>query len=151
MPVVAVTSKDAISINGRNLNDFADGDVAVITYPNDLGVIKTGKNGNSIISYNYQGKNCEMVLRLVRGTGDDKFMNGLLSSWNNNPAGFVLMISQFVKNVGDGAGNITQDISLCQGGVFKKQVEVKENAEGETDQAVSIYTLIFSNVDRSIG
>lgn len=151
MSTTSLTGKDTIKINGRILNDFGDGDTAVLDYPNDLSAIKTGKSGNSIIAFNYSGLQCEVTLRLLRGTSDDKFMNNLLALYKNNPAIFSLMQGEFDKVVGDGQGNVSTDTYVMSGGVFKKNVAVKENADGDTEQAISVYALIFTNAPRSIG
>lgn len=151
MATITLCGQDTIKINGRILNDFADGDVAALSFPNDLSALKTGKNGNCIYAFNYSGRQCEMTIRIARGTPDDKFLNNLLSLFQNNPSAFALMTGEFVKNLGDGSGNITTDIYILSGGVFKKGVEATENAEGNTEQAVSVYSLIFANAPRSIG
>jgi hypothetical protein len=151
MPTVAVTGKDAIKINGRLITGFADGDNAKITMPNELVRIKTGKNGNSIYGYNYSGLNAKLEMRLLRGCSDDKFLNGLLSQLNNNPSSFPLMQGEYDKNIGDGSGNLLVDIYLMGGGTFEKQPEVMENADGETNQAVVTWNLLFANVQRSLG
>lgn len=151
MSAVSLTGKDTIKINDRILTDFADADVAALSFPNDLLSMKTGKNGNSIYAFNTTGRQCEFVLRLLRGSADDKFMNNLLNLWQNDPAAFALINGEFNKVVGDGAGNITFDIYQMSGGAFKKNVDVKENAEGDTEQAVAIYTIMFSNSPRTIG
>jgi hypothetical protein len=147
----SLTGKDTIKINGRILNDFADGDCAVLTFPNDISVVKTGKGGNSIYAFKYDGNVCEVALRILRGSADDKFLNNLLALLKNDPAAFTLMQGEFTKNIGDGAGGITTDTYIMSGGTFKKQTEVKENAEGDVEQAVAIYSLIFSNAPRAIG
>lgn len=151
MPTVAVTGKDSIKINGRLITNFADGDNAKITIPNELVNIKTGKNGNSIYAYNYQGLNGDLELRLLRGSSDDKFLNGLLAQLNTNPASFPLMQGEFDKIVGDGSGNFVLDVYLLTGMTFKKQPEVLENAEGETTQAIVMWSLVCANIQRSIG
>lgn len=151
MPTVALTGRDTITINGRNLNDFADGKVAELTFPNKLSTLKTGKNGNTIYGFNYGGRQCEFTLRLLRASSDDVFMNSLLLNLKNNPAGFALMTGQFAKNVGDGQGNIKVDTYVLSGGTFDMETSVNENADGDTEQAVAIYHLIFSNAPRSIG
>lgn len=151
MSVVALTGKDVIKINGRLLNDLVDGDCAALTYPNDISVIKTGKNGNSIYAFKYDGNQAELSLRVLRGSPDDKFLNNLLALYKNDPAAFSLLTGEFAKQVGDGAGGITSDIYILSGGVFKKQVEGKENAEGDTEQAISVYSMAFTNAPRSIG
>ena len=149
--IASLTGKDTISINGRILNDFGDGDTCHLTFPNDLMVVKTGKNGNSIYALNAPGQQAEVVLRLLRGSSDDKFMNGLLADMKNSPPLFVLMSGTFVKNIGDGLGGVTSDTYIVSGGIFKKQTEAKENMDGDTEQAISIYTMVFSNSPRTIG
>lgn len=149
--VTSLTGKDTIKINDRILNDFADGDIVNLTFPSDLMAVKTGKNGNSIYAFNYTGQQCEVVLRVIRGSNDDKYLNNLLALMKNDPADFSLIVGEFIKNVGDGAGNITSDIYILSGGVFKKQSEAKENADGDTEQSVTIYTMMFSNAPRTIG
>jgi hypothetical protein len=150
MATVAMSGNDTISINNRVLNDLADTNVVELTYPNEIASVKTGKNGNSIYGFNTSGQQCDVKIRVVRGSSDDKFLNGLLTQQNQNFAGFPLMIAQFIKKMGDGKGNITSDIYVLSGGVFTKQVEGKSNVEGDTEQSISIYTLKFSNSPRAL-
>lgn len=150
MSTVALSGNDTAVINNRSLVDFADGNVIELTFPNEIAMVKTGKNGNSVYGLNETGKQCEMKMRLIRGSADDKFMNNLLQQQNSNFAGFPLMIGQFIKKVGDGQGNITSDTYITSGGVFTKQVEAKSNVEGDSEQSVAIYTLKFSNAPRAI-
>lgn len=151
MATVALTGKDVIKIDGRLLNDLMDGDCAALSFPNDLCTPKTGKNGNAIYAFKYDGRQAELSLRVLRGSADDKFLNNKLALFKNDPAAFVLMSGELSKQVGDGAGNIASDTYILSGGVFKKQVDGKENAEGDTEQAVAIYTLAFTNAPRTIG
>jgi len=147
----SLTGKDTIKINGRILNDFADGDTAVLEYPNELVGVKTGKGGNSIYAFNTMGRQCSFTLRVLRGSSDDKFLNNLLSLFENDPAVFSLMTGELVKNIGDGEGSVTADTYILSGGAFRKKTDAKENVEGDTEQAVSVYSIIFSNGGRSIG
>jgi hypothetical protein len=149
--VTSITGKDTVTINGRILNDFADADCAALTFPNDMTNLKTGKNSNTIYAFNNTGRQCQLILRLVRGAADDKFLNQLKELYKNNPAAFTLMTGTLVKNVGDGAGNMTNDVYTLSGGAFKKETEVKENSDGDTEQSVAVHTLMFSNAPRSIG
>lgn len=150
MSTIALSGSDTVNINNRVLSDLADGNCVELTYPNDIANVKTGKNGNSIYGLNESGKQCEVKLRIVRGSNDDKFLNNLLVQQNANFAGTVLVIGQFIKKLGDGAGNITSDTYVLSGGVFTKQVEGKSNVEGETEQSIAMYTLKFSNAPRAI-
>lgn len=151
MPSLSMTGSDSVKINNRILSDFADEDIASATFPNEIATVKTGKNGNSIYALNESGRQSEVVLRLIRGSGDDKFMNGILASQLNDFASFVLMQGELVKRVGDGKGNVTSDTYIMSGGIHTKPVEVKVNATGDTDQSVAVYTLKFANMPRTLG
>ena len=150
MSIAALSGNDTAIINNRSLVDFADGNVIEMTFPSDIAQVKTGKNGNSIYGLNTTGLQCELKIRLIRGSADDIFMNNLLVQQNNNFAGFPLMIGQFIKKIGDGAGNITSDTYILSGGIFQKQVEATSNVEGDSSQSVAVYMLKFSNAPRAI-
>lgn len=150
MSTIALSGSDTIQVNNHVFADLADGNCVELTFPNDIASVKTGKNGNSIYGLNESGKQCDVKMRVVRASADDKFLNGLLSQQQNNFAGFPLMIGQFIKKIGDGQGNITSDTYVMSGGVFSKQVEGKTNVEGDSEQSVAIYTLRFSNAPRAI-
>lgn len=150
MPAIALSGSDTININNRVLADLADGNCVELTFPNDIANVKTGKNGNSIYGLNESGKQCEVKVRVLRASDDDKYLNGLLVQQQNNFAGAVLLIGQFIKKIGDGRGNITSDTYVLSGGVFTKQVEGKNNVDGDTEQSVSVYTMKFSNSPRAI-
>jgi len=150
MATVALTGSDTIILSGRNLVDLADGDVGALEFPNDLMAVKTGKNGNSIYAFNTTGKNADLVLRVIRGSADDKFLNALLVQMQNDPPSFVLISGIIVKRIGKGNGAVTQDQYLMDGGVFLKLVPVTSNVEGNTDQAVSVYSMRFANAPRAI-
>lgn len=150
MPTVALSGSDTINLNNRVLADLADGNCVELTFPNDIANVKTGKNGNSIYGLNESGRQCEVKVRVVRGSDDDKFLNGLLAQQQLDFASTVLMIGQFIKKIGDGQGNITSDTYILSGGVFTKQVEGRTNVEGETEQSISVYTVKFSNAPRAI-
>lgn len=148
MGAVALSGQDTIVINNYVFVGLADQNYVELTFPNDIANIKTGKNGNSIYGFNESGKQCEVKIRVLRGSADDKFMNNLLTQQQANFAGTVLLQGQFIKKVGDGQGNITSDTYIMSGGVFTKQVEGKSNADGETEQSLAIYTLKFTNAPR---
>ena len=150
MSTVSMTGSDTIIIANRVFADLADGNCVEMTFPNEIAGLKTGKNGNSIYAFNATGKQCELKIRVIRSSKDDKFLNNLFNNQNYNFAGFILMTGQFIKKSGDGLGNISSDTYIMSGGVFTKGVEAKSNQEGDTDQSVSIYTLKFSNAPRVI-
>ena len=149
MSTKAITGKDTIIINGRILNNFGKGDVAKITYPEDKWNVAVGKDGNSIFSFKYAGLKCEVELLVLRSSDDDKFLNSLDITAVNNPAAFSLITGEFIKNTGDGAGNVSQEIYLLSGGVIRKGVEAKENTDGEEGQSMSQYFLTFASSGRT--
>jgi hypothetical protein len=148
MGPVALSGQDTIILNNQVLTGLADGNFVELTFPNDIANVKTGKNGNSIYGFNESGKQCEAKIRVLRASGDDKFLNNLLTQQQLNFAGTVLLTGQFIKKIGDGAGNITSDTYIMSGGVFTKIPEAKSNAEGETEQSLAIYTIKFTNAPR---
>lgn len=150
MAVAVLSGQDTIIINNQVFTGLADGNCVELSFPNEIANVKTGKNGNSIYGFNESGKQCEVKMRLVRGCADDQFLNNLLSQQQANFSGTVLMIGQFIKKLGDGAGNISSDTYILSGGVFSKQVEAKMNTDGDVDQSVSMYSMKFSNSPRVI-
>lgn len=152
MATISLSGDDTVIINTRVLTDLADGDVAMLEYPNNIAEVKTGKNGNSIYALNETGKNAELTLRVIRGSADDRYLNALLTAQEQNFAATVLVIGEFVKKIGDGSGQagIKSDTYLVTGGIFMKRVGAKSNVEGDTTQSVSEYKLKFSNAPRTI-
>ena len=147
---VAMTGDDTFILNDNVFTDFADGDIGVLDFDGDVAAVKKGKNGNTIYALNTMGLIATFTLRLLKTSGDDIFLNNLLTQQNTNFAAFPLMIGQFIKKVRDGQGNITNDIYVLSGGIFMKNVGAKSNVEGDVDQSVSIYRFKFSNAPRNI-
>lgn len=145
MAAVALTGNDTVNVNGRILTDLADASCVEMTFPNDIANVKIGKNGNAIYALNTTGQMSEVKFRIIRGSPDDQYLNGLLNAQQSDFAGTVLIFGQFIKKVGDGKGNITSDTYNTSGGIFVKIPEAKMSVEGETDQSVSIYTVRFAN------
>lgn len=142
---IALSGNDTITIIDRILTDLADGNCVELTFPNEIAVPTIGKNGNAIYGLNTTGQMTEVKLRILRGSGDDQYLMGLLNQQQLNFAGTVLITGEFIKKMGDGLGNITSDTYLMSGGVFTKIPEGKTNVAGETEQSVAMYTLKFAN------
>lgn len=150
MPETSLTGLDTVQIDGIIFSTLADGIPFDIVFPNDLGMVKAGKNGNAIYAKNEMGRVADVTLRILLGATDDKYMNGRLQQWITDPSTFSLLTAMFVKRKGDGAGNVESKIYNCTGGFFKRQVEAKTSAEGDTDQSVAVYPLSFGNCQVSI-
>jgi len=148
MPSFSLTGADTCIIAGINLADVADGDWFTLTFPNTLAEVKTGKSGNSLFASNSMGRQAEATLRLIRGSYDDEAMDSLLQQQLQDFARWELLRGRFVKRVGDGLGNIVRDQYVSSGGVFTHNVDAKSNAEGDTEQSVSVYRFKFSDAQR---
>lgn len=150
MENVAITGNGTITIDNRVLADLADGDIATLRFPNDLTTLKTGKNGNTLISSNQTGQQCELEIRVLRGSEDDIFLNSRLTSQKSNQPEFTLIVGEVVQNIGKGDGTLKKDTYRMRNGIFRGNVEVMFSAEGNTDTAVSVYTIEFGTMSRTI-
>ena len=148
MTIFALTGGDTITINLRPLNDLADDDTCTVSFPNELCSVNSGKNRNTIYALNETGNNAEVTLRVIMGSSDDKFLNGLLASQQADLPAFTLMTGTFIKRVGDGNGKVTYNSYPLQGGVFTKLPDVKENVTGDKEQAIITYNLKFALAPR---
>ena len=151
MSTLVLVGTDTIKINARLLKDFPHGTVAKVSYATDIAVVKGGKNGNTVFASNQSGNVATFELSVLRGSDDDKYLNTQLKSYVADPTAFVLLTGELVKRLGDGSGNITADSYILTGGVFTKQVEGASNVEGDTEQAISKYTMQFAVAPRAIG
>lgn len=150
MATVSMTGQDTIIINNRVFNDLADGDCVDLTFPNDIAAVKTGKNGNTLYAFNASGTQSQVILRIVRGAPDDKFLQSLLAAQQSNFSATILMFGEFVKKIGNGLGGVNSDTYILGGGVILKIPEAKSNVESDTNQSVTVWTLRFGTAPRVI-
>ena len=151
MAVYALTGNDTFVLNNRVYKDFADGSTITIDFPNERTGKTTGKNGNTIYSTNKQGVNATVELRLIAGSSDDIFMNGLSVQQERDLPTFTLLTGRFAKRIGDGSGKVTFVNYILTGGVIDNFVNTNENLQGETEQGIAIYRLFFAEAQRAIG
>jgi hypothetical protein len=147
---VSLTGKDVIVINGRVFKNFADGDLADLTFDGNLMNVKASRDGNTVYALNEDGRVSVLKLKLLLGSSDDKYLNSLLASMKADPAGFVLMVSTFTKRVGDGKGNSNLVVYQCVGGAFDKVPHVKSSAGGDTEQSSVMWSIKFGDSDRAV-
>lgn len=153
--VVSLTGDDTTTIeyNGtsRVLNDFGNGDVVSLTFPNEEVNHQNGKNGNVVIVYNYTGLTVEVEIRVMVGSSDDKFLNSIIKAMRQDPPSFSLITGSFVKRTGDGAGNVTNVEYSMDGGYIRQGVDAKENVEGDVENGIAVYRMRFTNNSRDLG
>lgn len=151
MSTLSLTGADTIILNDRVLTDLSTAAVGSITWENDVANLQTGKDGNAIFAYNAPGAQATMELRVIRGSSDDKFLNGLYAQQTADFVTFTLLTGVLVKKMGDGAGNTVNDSYSLSGGVFARGVDVQSNVEGDTEQGTSVWRFKFAKAIRTIG
>lgn len=132
------------------LSDFATGNVAELSAPNDMSTTSTGYNGNSLGAHNEPGRQRECTLRIVKAGSDDKRLNKNYNMWKNRDMRFKPLKMTFTKNVGHSDGSITADTVECYFGLPAGQPTQVMNTEGDTEQVVSQYMIRFGNSERSM-
>ena len=147
-PVGAIIGAALGQSLGGVITNVCDGDWFTVTFENDLATLKRGKNGNAAFAENAMGHVAQATLRLMRGSPDDQMFNALLQQQNQDFASFALLSGFFTKRIGDGTGGVTPDTYRLSGGIFKRQVDGKANAEGDTEQSISVYRFEFAEVRR---
>jgi hypothetical protein len=150
MPATVITGKDTLVLNGHVFHQLADGDCGKIVYDEDLTKLKVGKDGNAVFGQNQGGRAGTLTIRVLIGSADDKYLNGLDASYLSDSSGYVLDIGSLFKNLGDGGGNRNSVVYQLVGGAPKRQPEGKINADGDPNQSVTEWTWIFAQVARSI-
>lgn len=145
----AYTSNDIIEFDGKLLTNLADGDCATITYPNELHGMKTGKGGNTVGAHNEMGREAELVIRVIKGSPDDKRLNSKLIAWKERDDDFTPSKAVFTKVIVVDGG-ITNEVTTLKFGLPVKCVETKENVEGDTEQCISAYQFRFGDSSRAL-
>jgi hypothetical protein len=148
--VVSLNGNDIIRVNSRILFGLATGDNAVLTVPNELFTVKTGKNGNTVICFNAQGRQAELSVRVLAGSADDAFLNDQVTQSIQDPPSYPLLVAELDKRIGDGQGNVGTVVHYLRNGVIAKQPEAKSNIEGEPEQGVVVYAIKFAEYERSV-
>jgi hypothetical protein len=151
MSTVSLTGNDTIVIGGRVFTDFGDGDIAKLTFPNDNWETVTGKNGNVIFVYNNKGAMAELELKLIRGSGDDIFLNTLATIARIDPPSATVLTGRFVKRIGTGIpAFVNNDVYVSSSGIIGKTPEVTSSSDGKTDDAQTVYKIKFGVMERFV-
>lgn len=154
MPTDSYTAQDIIICEDYQgewiLSDFATGNVAELTAPNDMSTTSTGYNGNALGAHNEPGRQRECTLRIVKAGSDDKRLNKNYNMWKNRDLRFKPLKMSFTKNVAHSDGTITKDTVECYFGLPSGQPTQAMNTEGDIEQVVSQYMIRFADSERSM-
>lgn len=145
-----LTGGDTIKINDRVFEDFGHGEIAKISYANQIAAVKKGRNKNAIISSNQSGDQATLELKVLRGSSDDKYLNSEIQKYKGAPDSYVLLNAELVKRLGDGQGNVTSDTEILAGGIILQLPEKMTNVEGDVEQAITVYTIEFAQGNRAL-
>jgi hypothetical protein len=137
-------------LDGTILTDVADGDYFTMVFDADLMNMKVSKDGNAIYAINETGNIAKCTYRIQLGSGTDSGLNSKLQAMKADPAGFALMAGSYSVRVGDGMGKTKDVVYQVSNGIFKRWPSAKVNSEGDTEQAVAVWTIDFLNQSRSI-
>ncbi len=150
MGIYSLTGNDTLVLNERVIKGYTDNSTIEIAFQNDRVGVSTGKDGNTVFATNEQGWNATLTLRIIRGSADDKWLNGLSVQQGQDLPSFTLFNGAFSKRVGNGFGKVTYDTYTLLGGAFSKYVDTQENLVGDTEQGTTVYTITFAQVKRSV-
>jgi hypothetical protein len=145
----AYTGQDIIKFDDRILRDFANGDVAIITYPNELHGMVDGKDGNAMAAHNEQGNIAELQLRVIKGSPDDKYLNSKVIAWKNHSSSFSPSNAELTKAIMVDNG-LTNEITTLNFVIPSNNVETKTNTDGDTEQVVSVYRFRAGRSQRAL-
>lgn len=154
---------DTVIFNSRTLADFGSGEVAKITFPTEIASVKAGKEGNTIYVQNVTGHQAVLEIKVIRGSADDHYFLDKVKAYKNYPSLYVLDTAQLSKFIGSGksttggpddapnTGKQSSDKYTLNHGIPTKQQDVVTNLDGDTEQAIAVYTWTFANCDRTYG
>ena len=145
----AYTGQDIIKFNDRVLNDFANGDVAIITYPNELHGMNNGKNGNAMAAHNEQGNQAELQVRVIKGSPDDKYLNSFVIAWKTHSSSFAPASAELTKVISVDNG-LTNEVTSLGFVIPSNNIETKTNTDGDTEQVVSVYRFRARRSERAL-
>ena len=145
-----LVGQSTVVLNGRTLVDLGFGDAFDVSVPNGLTEIESGKDGSAIYAMNQSGRQVELKLRVIQGTPDDVFLNGLVEGFKANFAGATLINATCTKRTGNGRGDITTTAWVLSGGVPGTMPPDKWNVNGDPEQALMEYSFKFARGERQL-
>jgi len=156
---MSLFGSDTITVGGKLLKNFCSGEVGKVTYQNDIGTVKTGKDGSAIFIKNETGYQATLEVHVIRGSEDDISLDTFRTNYIADPSKYVLLNAEIAKPFGSGTGptpgttggtGIKTDKLTLNNGIPTKNVDMVVNLDGDSEQAISVYTYVFASTTRSI-
>jgi hypothetical protein len=153
MPIYTLCGRDTLTLDGRNITNFADGTVISLEHPNETTTVTSGKGGNTIYASNEAGQNANLTLRILKGSDDDGWLNGRQIAQHQSLSDFILITGTLVRRFGSGivGGETGREVYTLEGGVFVTIPATSVDTTGTQDQGVSIYQIRFARAPRTEG
>jgi len=155
------TGNDTITLMGIPLNNFGTGKILEITWDNTLITQKVGKNGNSVTVFTPAGNQAKAVLKVMRASSDDTYIDSLLKLMRNDITSFVPLALTLKKPFGLSTGyqiggssltppsiNLSNDSTILTNGFFSKNPMVMTDIDGDIEQTYTVCEMLFSNFER---
>ncbi len=144
MAINTYIGTDTIIFNDRILTNFADGDVATVTRPNDNFGLLYGYGGNTAVIPNDEGKRVDVTLRILWMSDDYKFLLGIFKEQELDLATASTITANFFgksKNLDTGLTETENDI--LTGGIIQRPPDKTYGRNGNIEVAVATFTINF--------
>jgi hypothetical protein len=138
------SGSDIIEIDDRLLTDFADGDVATLTFPNQKITKFSGDEGNTITVENANGTQAQLQLRILQNSRDYQYLKLRMAQQDADIVSMKKLTARFTKVTGNENGKLTKDTISCYGGNFLNNVQFIKGKNGNVEAAVAVFTILFS-------
>ena len=153
---MSISGNDSLSLNfkgaERIFSNFANTDAVDIAEGDDIINMENGKNGATMTSFNEQGRKGSMTLRLLLGSADHKFLVSQRSEFLRDNVTFGYIKGNYTKRIGDGDGNVSFEEYSLEAGIFTKgYTAIKTNVDGDVEQNVAVWTIMFGRINQAVG
>lgn len=133
-----------VIINGRSITDFGYGTVCEINCPNPIAGMDIGKSGNTVFSLQETGRQADVIVRVIKGSKDDVYLNSLYESFKSDFASKIAITGSFISKVGDGKGNVITTAWTLNGGIPTSHPTDKYDVNGDRTQVLMEYHFSFA-------
>lgn len=134
----------------RVIADFADASIVEVDFQSELINTTTGKNGNGIAVLDERGRNGAISFRIVKGSADDNYINGLFNAMKNNFVATKFLTISFSRSLIDGSGAVLTETYVFEGALFSQMPKAMANVHGDTEQAIAVWSAKAINSNRTI-
>jgi len=113
-----------------------------VAFPNQTGNLEVFKGG-ATFAIDVSASKADLKVRVIKGNDDDYFFNQKVSDILTKKATAKAMIATVIGNFGDGSGMVRKMTATLTFGFVNKRADFVNNVNGDTEQAISEYTINF--------